>query len=169
MSPTTPQPRTTEPYHAGEERTTPWATAVAELAGAGTYFLATLHPAGRAHLVPVLAVVLGGVAHFVADPSSRKRRNLDASPAASLSAHGESLDLVVEGMVRPVTDGEVLRRAATAYAEKYGWKVEIRDGAFHAEGAPTAGPGPYVLHELTPRVAYGFPAGDWRPPTRWRF
>jgi hypothetical protein len=31
---------------------------------------------------------------------------------------------------------------AEAYAAKYEWPVTVRDGAFDADGAPTAGPPP---------------------------
>jgi hypothetical protein len=56
--------------------------------------------------------------------------------------HGDGLDLVVEGTMAKVTDQAWLHRVAEAYETKYGWPVSVRDGAFHADGAPTAGPPP---------------------------
>jgi hypothetical protein len=47
---------------------------------------------------------------------------------------------------------------AEVYMNKYGWPVIVRDGAFYADGAPTAGPPPY-----------GFPWDEMFLPTRWRF
>ena len=41
-----------------------------------------------------------------------------------------------------VRDAPTLRRVADAYARVYGWRVTVRDGAFHTGGAPTAGPPP---------------------------
>ena len=61
---------------------------------------------------------------------------------------------------------------ADAYRSKYGWPVEIRDGAFDAPyGAPTAGPPPYVVYEVTPVQVFGFGTSDALGPrtTRWRF
>ncbi len=46
----------------------------------------------------------------------------------------------------------------------------MRDGAFHdAEGAPTAGPPPYDVYEVTAETAYGFGTDGTFAPTRWRF
>ncbi|MTV27522.1 pyridoxamine 5'-phosphate oxidase family protein [Nitriliruptoraceae bacterium ZYF776] len=167
--PTTLSPLRTEPYLATETRTTPWDEAVAELRRGGTFWLATAHPDGRPHLAPVLAVWVDEVLHVATDPASRKGRNLAADTRAALSCNGEHLDLVVEGTARPVADRDALARVAAAYLEVYGWSVEVRDGSFHAEGAPTAGPGPFTVHGLLPRTAFGFPRDGDRPATRWRF
>jgi hypothetical protein len=58
---------------------------------------------------------------------------------------------------------------AEAYAAKYGWRVAIRDGAFVADGAPTAGPPPYDVYELTPATVFGFGTDEQHGATRWRF
>jgi hypothetical protein len=63
-----------------------------------------------------------------------------------------------------------LQRVADVYATKYDWHVTVRDGAFYADyGAPTAGPSPYSLFEMTPHFAYGFGTGETFSPTLWRF
>lgn len=71
----------------------------------------------------------------------------------------------------PVRDDDRIQRVADAYASKYEWHVEISDGAFHAEGAPTVGPPPFYVYEVIPSVVYGFGADDKFAPlsTRWRF
>ena len=62
-----------------------------------------------------------------------------------------------------------LAHVAEAYDAKYGWRLTVRDGAFHdAEGAPTAGPPPYDVYELIPTTAYGFGTDGTFAPTRWR-
>ncbi|MBB4932697.1 nitroimidazol reductase NimA-like FMN-containing flavoprotein (pyridoxamine 5'-phosphate oxidase superfamily) [Lipingzhangella halophila] len=147
----------------------PWASALANLDQARTYWLATVRPSGRPHSVPVLAVVVDGAAHFCANESSRKARNLAADPHCVLTASGESLDMVVEGAAVPVTDPTAVRGVAAAYAATYGWAPEERGGALWADGAPTAGPPPYRVFRVEPTTVLGFPTDDSTVPTRWRF
>lgn len=109
-----------QPYLEGDGDAVPWATAVAELAEADTYWLATLHPAGRPHVVPVLAVWVDGVPHVAAAPASRKARNLARVPAVTLTTTGDRWDHVIEGTARPVAAGDLLRRIAGAYLARYG-------------------------------------------------
>jgi hypothetical protein len=86
-----------------------------------------------------------------------------------ITTSGNAIDLVVEGETIRVKDDASLDAAAAAYASKYGWQVEVRDGAFHAEGAPTAGPPPYDIYEVTLAKAFAFPTEGTLVPTRWRF
>ena len=171
--------RTTEPVSAEllvpPERggpVIPWPEARSRLAEAFTYWLATVRPDGQPQARPVLAVWVDGALHSTSSPTARKGRNLHANPRCCLAVHGDGLDLAVEGAAAKVTDQARLQRVAQAYASKYGWDVTVRDGAFHADGAPTAGPPPYEVYELRPVVAYGFGTEDDRygpRSTRWRF
>lgn len=81
------------------------------------------------------------------------------------------VDLVLEGEAVRVTDDARLQRVARAYDSKYQWPVEIRDGAFHAEGAPTAGPPPFHVFELQATSVLGFGTDEAFADrlTRWRF
>ena len=57
------------------------------------------------------------------------------------------------------------------HARKYGWPPTVADGAFDAPyGAPTAGPPPYEVYEITARTVYGFGTDEEHAPrsTRWR-
>ena len=162
-------PVSTRPYLGNGDQTTPWAVAVEELTRAGTYWLATVHPAGRPHVVPVLAVWADSALCFAAGPGTRKVKNLVQNPAAIMTAHGDRLDLVVEGTAVRVTDHKRLARIADEYAAKYGWPVDVRNGALPGEGAPTAGPSPYHAYKLDSRQVFGFPTDDREPPTRWLF
>ena len=76
---------------------------------------------------------------------------------------------MVEGTAAKVSDETRLHRVAEAYWAKYGWPVTVRDGAFYADGAPTAGPPPYEVYEVTPATAFGFPTDETFTATRWRF
>lgn len=149
---------------------TPWAQARRLLAAADTYWLMTTRPDGRPHAVPVLAVWVNDALAFVAGPSTRKARNLARDSRCVITTRGPSLDLVIEGEAAKVREEAKLRRVAEAYASKYEWPVTVRDGAFHdTEGAPTAGPPPYEVYEVTPTTAFGFATDQSLSSTRWRF
>jgi hypothetical protein len=59
--------------------------------------------------------------------------------------------------------------AARLEADATYWLVTVRDGAFHANGAPTAGPPPYDVYRVQSVTAFGFGTDDTVSPTRWRF
>lgn len=150
----------------------PWEEARLRLAETFTYWLSTVHPDGRPQIRPVLAVWADDALHTTTSPRARKGRNLAGDPRCCLAAHGDGLDLVVEGTVARVTDQTRLDRVADAYGSKYGWAVRVRDGAFWADGAPTAGPPPYEVYRVTPVVVFGFGTEDDRygpRSTRWDF
>lgn len=135
-----------------------------------TYWLATVRPDGRPHVMPVLAVWVSGTLFFAAGEGTRKARNLALNSHCVITVEKEPLDLVIEGSARKTRDHATLRRVAERYASIYSWHVVVRDGAFHdVEGAPTAGPPPYDVYEVTPTTAFGLPVGDTFGPTRWRF
>lgn len=164
------EPVAAQPFSAGDERPlTTWAEARRRLAEADTYWLATVRPDGRPHVVPVLAVWLDGTLHVSASATTRKARNLARNPHCVVTAGSPSLDLVVEGKAVKVTDDAKLRRVAGVYASKYQWQVTVRDGAFYADGAPTAGPPPYDVYEVAPTTAFGFGTDESLNAMRWRF
>jgi hypothetical protein len=149
---------------------TPWADGRRHLAEGQWYWLATVRSDGRPHVVPVLAVWYDVALYFVAGEHSRKARNLAGDPHCVVTVGDDVAHLVLEGEAVKVRDEAKLRRVADVYASKYGWHVTVRAGAFDAEyGAPTAGPPPYDLYEVTPTTAFGFGTDETFSPTRWRF
>jgi nitroimidazol reductase NimA-like FMN-containing flavoprotein (pyridoxamine 5'-phosphate oxidase superfamily) len=162
-------PAAEQPYLAGDTTPTPWAEARERLAEADTYWLATVRQDGLPHLAPLLAVWVDGALHFVASRTSRKATNLAHDAHCVIATRREALDLVVEGTVAKVSQEARLHRVAEVYMTKYGWPVTVRDGAFYADGAPTAGPPPYEVYEVIPTTAFGFPWDETFNPTRWRF
>jgi nitroimidazol reductase NimA-like FMN-containing flavoprotein (pyridoxamine 5'-phosphate oxidase superfamily) len=135
-----------------------------------TYWLATVRPDGRPHVMPIMAVWESGSLFFATGPRTRKARNLALDPRCVITVEQEPLDLVIEGSARKIRDHATLQRVAERYASINGWHVTVRDGAFHdTEGAPTAGPPPYDVYEVSPRTAFGLPVGETFAPTRWHF
>lgn len=164
------EPVIEEQYVASDARPkTPWPEASRRLAEGSTYWLATTRPDGSPHIVPVLAVWAEGALHFVANSASRKARNLASNPRCAISTGASSLDLVVEGEASKVSDQSRLQLVAGEYLAKYDWPVTVRDGAFHGDGAPTAGPPPYEVYEVVPTKAFGFGTDEVTGATCWTF
>ncbi len=164
------EPVSEQPFSADEARPVPtWAEARRRLEDAQFYWLATVRPDGRPHVVPVLAVWLNGALHFSAGATTRKGKNLARNPHCVVTVATDDLHLVVEGVAAKVSDDSRLQIVAEVYATKYGWQVAVRDGAFYADGAPTAGPPPYEVYEVAPTRAFGFGTDKSVGATRWRF
>ena len=144
---------TVDALKAADAGVTSWSDARDRLAQGRTYWLATRRRDGRPHVMPILAVWLAGMLYFVASPSSRKAQNLAENAQCVVTVNAEAIDIVVEG----------------AYASKYEWDVTVREGAFYGDGAPTAGPPPYDVYELSPAIIFGFGTDGTLSPTRWRF
>jgi hypothetical protein len=99
-----------------------WDEARGEFERADTCWLATVRPDGAPHVVPVLAVWVGGRAHFVAGEGTRKAQHLRRDPRCVLTAAGAGVDLLLEGRGEVVDHEERLLLAADAYASKYEWR-----------------------------------------------
>jgi hypothetical protein len=141
---------------------------------------ATVSPDGRPQGRPILGLWLDGGVSFITAETTRKARNLAADPRcaiASSSTAPPAVEVIVEGEAVKATDDAKLRRVADAFAARMQWPLEVRDGAVVGPNAPTAGPPPYAVFELTRRTVVGLPGvagmGEGQPasfrPTRWRF
>jgi nitroimidazol reductase NimA-like FMN-containing flavoprotein (pyridoxamine 5'-phosphate oxidase superfamily) len=153
-------------YHATP---TNWAAARHRLAEGEWYWLATVRPDGRPHVMPLLAVWLDDALYFVAGAATRKAKNLAHNSHCVIAVATIDAHFVVEGKAMKVREEAKLQRVASVYASKYEWHVTVRDGAFYGDGAPTAGPPPYEVYEVTPTIAFGFGTDETFSPTRWRF
>ncbi|HEX2681274.1 MAG TPA: pyridoxamine 5'-phosphate oxidase family protein, partial [Candidatus Dormibacteraeota bacterium] len=131
----------------------PWSRVEGQLGGADqhrTFWLATTNLDGTPHVAGVGALWSEGKLYFVSGPRTRKSRNVASNPRCVLSASLHDIDLVVEGMAAKVTEPKTLGRLANRYRDG-GWPAEVRDGALVAPySAPSAGPGPWDLYEVTP-------------------
>lgn len=155
----------------GVSETTAWEEARDQLAAARKYWLVTVRPDGRPHVMPLFGVWVDDALVFTAGPRTRKARNLARNRRCVVAAGSDELDLIVEGTATRVRDPDALRRIASEYDSKYGWRLSDRgDGAFDAPySAPSAGPAPYEPYKLTPSVAFGLGVAEPFGATRWRF
>jgi Pyridoxamine 5'-phosphate oxidase len=163
------EPVSAQPFGAIDAPPPSWPEAGRRIAEAGFYWLATGHPNGRPHVRPVLAVWADGALHFVTGAATRKGMNLARDSHCVVTAASGGLHLVVEGQAARVSDEAMLKRVAAVYASKYAWPVEVRDGAFYADGAPTAGPPPYQLYQIRPATIFAFSEDGSVSAMRWSF
>jgi hypothetical protein len=164
---------------------TPWADARKRLnthEQDRTYWLATVRHDGRPHIAPILGLWLDGAFYFITGETSRKGKNLANDPRCAIAVSSvalPSLDIFIEGDARKVTAEAELQTVVDAYGSRMGWPIEVSDGGVVGPNAPTAGPPPYAVYELTPITVFGLPgvagmggmvgAADAFSPTRWRF
>ena len=152
----------------------PWSRAEDQLetAGDGTdahFFLSTVRPDGRPHVAGVGALWVDGKFYVVSGPGTRKSRNLAERADCVISVNLPDLDLVVEGTARQVTDEPTLERLAERF-RAHGWPTTVKAGAFTGPySAPSAGPPPWDLYEITPRIAFGVATAEPHGAMRWRF
>jgi len=149
----------------------PWTDAEEQLQTADVFWLATVRPDGRPHVVPVLALWLDGSLYFLTGHGEQKVKNLATNSRVSVTTGrndlSEGFDVVVEGQAGAVTDDAEMGRVVQAFAVKYGegWRLPIDQVLFY---------------EVTPSKVFGFGRRDGRvgPPsgrgemfnqTRWRF
>ena len=169
---TGPEPKSADLIAADPTTALPWGVLRDVLSDTRLYWLATVHPTGRPHVRPVLAVWVDGALYSTSTSASRKGRNLAADPRCTVTARTDTMDVVLEGIASQVTEEAALQQVAQAYRTKYGWPVTVISGAFDAPyGAPTACPPPYLPYEITPATVFGFATADEYAgrTTRYRF
>ena len=152
----------------------PWSRAERQLeASVGSmethFFLVTVRADGRPHAAGIGAMWVDGRFYFTSGPETRKSRNLAERTDCAISVALPDLDLVVEGTATKVADEPTLQRLAGLY-DAQGWPATVRDGALTAPySAPSAGPPPWDLYELTPTTAFGVASAEPHGAMRWRF
>ena len=136
-----------------------------------TYWLATVRPDGRPHVMPLGVLWVDGVLYFNAGATTRKAQNLAHNPHCVLTVATHDFDLIVEGTAVRVTDQATAERIAEMYRSQ-GWPASVSEGApsLTAEyGAPTAGPPPWDVYEVTPETVFALATAEPYGAARWRF
>jgi hypothetical protein len=162
----------------------PWAMAEKRLENPErprTYWLATVRENGRPHVMPIIGMWMEGSFYFVSGERTQKARNLAHEPRCTVvtgTTTLPSLDLIVDGVAAMVTDEATLRGVTEAFRTRMEWPLEVRDGRVDGPNAPTAGPPPYAVWQVTPSSVIGLPGmtgmeefapEDLPRPTRWDF
>lgn len=149
----------------------PWADIRQRIETGSTHWLTTVRPDGRPHIVPMGPAWMDGALYFTTGQGTRKGENLEHNPHCAIAVANGGFDIVVEGKAEQVRDAGKLQRLAELYVAN-GWPATVGDGALDAPySAPTTGPAPYDVYEMTPTVAYAFGTTEETAthPTRYRF
>ena len=139
--------------------------------GRHTCWLATVRPDGRPHVMPLGVLWVNGALYFNAGETTRKAQNLAHNPHCVLTVATYDFDLVVEGKAVKVTDQAKAQRIAEVYRSQ-GWQVSVREGevSLTAEySAPSAGPPPWDVYEVTPETVFALGTAEPYGATSWRF
>ena len=106
-----------------------WSAVEARLIAAKHYWLATVQPSGRPHLIPHWSVWVDDAFYYDGSPDTKHARNAEANPACSLSLEDAQHAVILEGTsISTWADPEILgARLADAF------------GKYHDDGyAPAA-------------------------------
>jgi nitroimidazol reductase NimA-like FMN-containing flavoprotein (pyridoxamine 5'-phosphate oxidase superfamily) len=133
---------------------------------ASHYWIATTRADGRPHVAGVGIVWEAGRFYMSSGAGTQKSRNLARDPRCTVSIAAPGIDIVAEGEARIIRDEDELQRIADLFG---GWGPEVRDGAFwHEFSAPSAGPPPWDVYEITPTTLYAVASAEPFGATRWR-
>jgi nitroimidazol reductase NimA-like FMN-containing flavoprotein (pyridoxamine 5'-phosphate oxidase superfamily) len=134
------------------------------------YFLTTVRPDGRPHAMPVGILWHDAKFYFSAGAGTQKAKNIARNPRCVVAIAANGVDIVAEGDAVKVTDEAKVRRLADAFgASAGGWHPTVKNGAFwHEYSAPSAGPPPWDLYEITPETVFGLATAEPYGATRFK-
>jgi PPOX class probable F420-dependent enzyme len=136
----------------------PWSWAAERLERSHDYWVATIHPDGRPNVTPVWGVWDGEAVWFSCGPRSRKARNLERDPRATVTTSEPNEPVILEG----TAIREPGRAANEAFAE--------RVNAKYAGGLTVDFFLANATFRLVPTWALGMVEADFNgSPTRWTF
>lgn len=132
----------------------PWTWVTKQMNACRTFWIASLHPANRPHVMPVWGVWVDDAFFFSTGRKSRKGQNLASNPACTITNDDGEQAVIVEGAAEEVKGAAALERIAAAYTKKY--KMDPR-----SMGEP--------IFIVRPRRVFGFIEKSFpKSATRWR-
>jgi PPOX class probable F420-dependent enzyme len=135
-----------------------WSWAEARLQRSHDYWIATVWPDGRPHVMPVWGIWDGESLWFSSSPRSRKAKNLAADPRCTATTDNPYEPVILEGRAARVATPEAMATFTTATNDKYDTEYTVD---FFADNG---------LFRLTPDWGFGLDESDFpATPTRWRF
>lgn len=136
----------------------PWSWARQQLADSHDYWLATVRPDGRPHVMPVWGVWAEEAFWFSSAPRSRKVLNLTANPRCVVTTDSPRDPVVLEGVAERVADSEAVAAFADWINAKYAERIAVE---FFTANATV---------RVRPLWAFALRGGDFTgSPTRWVF
>src|ERR1700675_1707235 len=119
------EPKAGRPFAPGyglaedEKGLLPWTWVGKQMSACRTFWVATIHPANRPHVMPVWGVWVDDAFYFSTGRKSRKGQNLVANPACTITNDDGEESVIVEGAAEEEKDPAVVERVAQAYLKKY--------------------------------------------------
>jgi general stress protein 26 len=148
-----------------------WKQAKARLESAEVAWLVTVRRDGRPHATPVVTMQFNGRVYFHTSEPEQKYLNLQSNQNVLVlvgdSRWDAGLDVIVEGVARPVTDQAKLQIVAELYARRWDgrWELAVRNGGFTSPGREVSS----CVFEVTPAKAFAHAEGDPFGQTTYRF
>jgi PPOX class probable F420-dependent enzyme len=138
----------------------PWPEVERRLTVSHDYWVATVRPDGRPHVMPVWGVWLDGRLWFSSGGRARKARNLAADPRCTMTTDDAQNPVVLDGVAARVDDADDISAFVVAMNAKYdaGMTADFLDPAVNATFA------------VRPVRAIALTHDDFTgSPTRWTF
>lgn len=138
----------------------PWSWAEERLVASHDYWVATVSPDERPHLMPVWGVWHETCVWFSSSNGSRKARNLARRPTCTVATDNAFEPVVVQGTADRVTDRAVIAEFAELTDAKY--STDYGPGFYDPEVNST--------FRVLPVAVFGLTGEDFTgSPTRWTF
>ena len=160
-------PRVSRPYMPGYGIAAPdqgsglldWSWAAERLTAARNYWVATVWPTGRPHLMPVWAMWDDSMLWFSSAVGSRKSKNLRSDPHCVITTDASD-PVIIEGQAAAVTEPARLQRVIDLMNAKYATHIEVG----------FLDPSVNVTFGVRPHRVFGMRDADFQgSPTRWIF
>jgi nitroimidazol reductase NimA-like FMN-containing flavoprotein (pyridoxamine 5'-phosphate oxidase superfamily) len=138
----------------------PWPEIERRLTVSHDYWVATVRPDGRPHVMPVWGVWFDGRLWFSSGLRSRKARNLAAEPRCTITTDQAQDPVVLDGLAEQVIDADGIAAFLTAMNGKY-------DAGMTAAFLDPAVNGTFAVR---PQRVIALSHDDFTgSPTRWTF
>ena len=132
----------------------PWSWAEQRLQKCKNFYLSTVSPEGRPHVMPLWGLWLDSKFFFSTGKNSRKARNLAGNPHCTVATGNAEEAVILEGTASLVSDRQLCSRFVQAVSEKYKFDM----GGYAEE----------PIYALQPRRAFGLIEKDFvGSATRW--
>jgi general stress protein 26 len=136
----------------------PWSWAEERLIASHDYWVATVWPDGRPHVMPVWGIWHDGTLWLSSSNGSRKARNLIGNPQCAVTTDDARNPVVLEGIAELITDPSDLATMLALENSKYSTDF----------GIDTLDPAVNASFRIRPRWVFGLKDGDFTgSPTRW--
>lgn len=140
----------------------PWTWAALRLSKSRQYWIATVRPDGRPHLMLVWGLWLDDGFCFSTGSKTRKARNLESNPSCVVGSEDSEEAVIVEGIAKKLRDVAQIRAFLSRYERKYKWDMSTMAGDMLALKEP--------VFLVRPRLAFGFWEKKFASTaTRWKF